>query len=104
MTNVAVHTISIDDENRLRVFVHGSKFSGYAHIYRDASGIEWDEDMNCLCSNVPRELSHSEWYQIISKAVSREYGEALVLSEKVKWENVPSETRDAISAIGQAGT
>lgn len=84
------------------MFVHGSKFSGYTHVYRDASGVEWDVDMKCLRSDVPRELSHADWYQIISKAVSREYGESLELSEQLSWENVPPDTQDAIAAIAQA--
>ncbi len=101
MNEVVVHTISIDEYNRLRVFVHGSEFSGYTHIYRDASGVEWDGDAKCLYSDVPRKLSHADWYEIIVKAVSLEYGESLVLGEQVNWENVPSETQEAIADVSR---
>ena len=57
--------------------------------------------MKCLRSDVPRKLSHADWYQIICKAVSGEYGESLVLSEQLSWENVPPVTQDAIAAIEQ---
>jgi len=94
MQNDGIREIGIDDEGRLYVRPSSSSFS---HIYRTATGVDWDEERRRLHSPKPREWSYIRWFEQITADALGEYGIRLTVTEDTAWSNVPDELRTAIS-------
>ena len=77
------------------VLASGGKPS-YQYIYREAAEVYWDNERKAFKAPVPREWSHSDWYQHIIK-VTTNIGITLVLTKDTNWVNVPAEIKDEIS-------
>ena len=93
MSTVPIAAVMIDPENRLRIYPDVSEVDRYEYIYRDASGVRWSNEDRCLYSQVPKELSYQEWFEIIRDAVKSEYGDELILTTLTDWNNVANEVR-----------
>ena len=98
MTTIPIAFVVVDFEDRLQIYPDVPKEDGYTHIYRDASGVNWDSEKRCLVSEVPRKLSHQQWFEIIRKAVEREYGVELILTKFTSWEKVPLQIQQELTA------
>jgi hypothetical protein len=90
MREVIIQRVSLDPHRRLRLRPTQSRPSGYDHI-RDGSSVRWDG----LCGefyvhNVPEFSSVDEFKEIVA-AVSRDYGDKLILSEATAYVDIPSE-------------
>ena len=96
MDQVDIEKICVDDENRVRIYVGTTKYDDYQLIYRTASGVRWDQQGHYLYSEIPRKLSHADWFGLIDDAVRSEYGEALLITERTVWENVSQEVETEI--------
>jgi hypothetical protein len=89
----SISEISIDEEEKLRVYPHSTT---YDHIYRSATEVRWDTQEKYLYSPKPREWSYLDWYAQIIKAVKSEYGNLLIIDEKTEWKNISEEIRNQI--------
>jgi len=87
--------VLIDDKGRLCVAPESEEF---AHIFRSAMEVHWDNQDKCLYSPNPREWSYERWFQQIIAAVRVEYGCALVLTAHTQWDNISSDLKAAILA------
>ena len=89
MREVIIQRVSLDPHRRLRLRPTPSRPSRYDHI-RDASSVRWDG----LCGefyvhDVP-EFSNVDEFKEIIAAVSREYGDKLILSAATVYADIPS--------------
>ena len=75
-----------------------SKADHFTHIYRDASGIEWDDTRYALCAAESDRWNHFDLYKQMLAAVHNEYGRDLVVAPTTRWLNVPTELRARIEA------
>ena len=96
MRGVEIGEIWIDPEGRLCARL-GDGSLDLTHIYRaSASGVVWNAQSRAVCSPVPREWSHADWFMRMVEDVWGEYGLDLVLVESTIWRDVPAETRRCI--------
>jgi hypothetical protein len=96
MRTVEVSEIWIDPDGRLCARL-GDDSLDLTHIYRaSASGVVWNAQSRAVCSPVPREWSHADWFVRMVEDVRGEYGLDLVLVESTTWRDAPAETRKCI--------
>lgn len=96
MREVEVTEIWIDDEGRLCARLADESVD-LTHIYRaSASGVEWDEQARAVCSPIPREWSHADWFVQIVEDARSEYGLDLVFVDSTVWRGIPAESRMSI--------
>jgi len=74
---------------------------GYQHIYREAAGVYWDNDLGGFVSRDRRTWSCADWVEHIVR-VCRNLGIDLELIEKVTWVNVPD--ADKTTILGRSGS
>lgn len=93
-----VSEIWIDDKGRL--FVRAADESlKLTHIHRaSASGVSWDAETRAVCSPVPRDWAHADWFVRIVEDARSEYGVDLIVVESTLWRGITPESRAAISA------
>jgi hypothetical protein len=80
-----VSKIIIGDNRRLLVFLKNEDFE---HIYRTASGVNWNNDKKYLFSQIPEEWDYVKWFNHILCTVLDEYGVLLKISRKTLFENI----------------
>jgi hypothetical protein len=80
MKTDSISEISIDNEERLRVYPASTT---YDHIYRSATEVHWNPGGKYLYSPRPREWSYFDWYTQIVSVVKSEYGNLLIIDEKL---------------------
>ena len=85
--------IGIDDKVGIYVKPETAKFP---YIWRSASGVHWDDKKNILCTTNQSGWTHLQWYKQIIGAVRDEYGNELVLTDKVIWTNIPDDLKRSI--------
>ncbi|MCU0345795.1 MAG: hypothetical protein MUC59_02550 [Saprospiraceae bacterium] len=93
MTIDKILEIGIDDKERLFVKPQTQQFE---FIYRDASGISWDNKERFLYSPKPIELTHFDWFRQILLATKGEYGCELKVTSETKWTNISEELKNKI--------
>ena len=85
--------IGIDEKFGIYVKPETAKFP---YIWRSASGVHWDDKKNILCTTNQSGWTHLQWYKQIIGAVRDEYGNELVLTNKVIWTNIPEDLKRSI--------
>ena len=96
MREVEIREIWIDNQGRLCVRLADESLD-LMHIYRaSASGAAWDEQARVVCSPVPREWSHADWFVRIVEDARSEYGVDLVLIDSTVWRGMSAESRTSI--------
>ena len=93
---LAVESIAIDSEGRLLVRPHISKPKDYSLIWRDASGIRWDNTEKAFVAYEPTRWEHLPLLKQIVQAAFNEYGELLFVTEDTQWRDVPPDLREQI--------
>jgi hypothetical protein len=96
MQNVVIQQVGLDLNRRLRVRATPSRSSGYDYIYRDASGVAWDELRTELYVRDALESSPVDEFKRIVAAVAREYGDHLILEASTLFVDIPSDTIAAL--------
>ncbi len=99
MRQEAIVEVCIDGRNRLLVRSSATTFD---KIYRAAAGVEWDTAAGALASPVPREFSHSRWFEQIVTAAAGEYGIELTLTSDTSWMGVPADIRREIEVFARS--
>jgi hypothetical protein len=90
MTVDRILEIGIDEKERLFI---KSQTEQFEFIYRDASGVNWDDKERVLYSPKPSELTYLDWFKQIILATKGEYGCELKVTSETKWTNIPEELK-----------
>ncbi len=93
MTSDQIIEIGIDDKERLFVKPQSEQFE---FIYRDASGVSWDNKGRFLYSPKPTEMTYFDWFRQIILATKGEYGCELKVTSETNWTNIPDELKNQI--------
>lgn len=98
MATIPIAYVVLDEDGRMQVYPDvPADDPGYKYIYRDATGVRWDNRKRCLYGGIPRQFSHQDWFEAIRDAVEREYGDNLVLTKLTEWVNISDELRANLS-------
>ena len=81
MKRIKVSKVAVLEENRLGVFPATSS-SSYQYVYREAAEVNWNPELQCFLSGVPRKWDHKEWYGHIVTVVLSGLGIRLVQSSR----------------------
>ena len=57
----------------------------YQNIYREASGVYWDNEFGCFLTTPPQDWDSTKWYQEIIRVVRSGLGLQLVLSSETEY-------------------
>ena len=93
MTIDKILEIGIDEKECLFIKPQTEQFE---FIYRDASGVDWDDKEKFLYSPKPSELSYFDWFRQIILATKGEYGCELKITSETKWTNIPDKLKTQI--------
>jgi len=95
MRKLELSEIWVDEEGRL--FPRAADESReLPHIYRAASGVNWDAQARAVCSPAPSGWSYADWFVRIVEDAQSECGVDLILVESTVWRNIPVDTRRSI--------
>lgn len=93
MSTYLITKVKIDDLERLLIFVKGTS---YSLIWRSATGVNWDKQLNALYSEKPREWSYLMWFNHIRAVVKAECSDDLQISGETLFENIPDNLHSEI--------
>ena len=93
---VAIEEVGIDAAGYLFLRPSLDPKENYEFIWRDASGVRWNEQLRALHAAEPSRWEHFELYKQILKAVRSEYGELLVLTPATRFTQVPTDLAQLI--------
>ncbi len=91
--------VFIDKETRLCLRVEKE---GFPYIYREAAGVNWNQEGRYLYSTPPLDWTYLDWYRHIYD-LAYQYGCKLILSSNTKWTNIPNELKEDILAQSNNG-
>ena len=95
-TLVPIEEITIDLRGHLLIRPKLAPSEDLSFIWRDATGIRWNEEHRCLCAAEPDRWTHGPLYRQILAAALGEYGICLALTGSTVWTNVAADVRQAI--------
>ncbi len=95
--NSIVEEVGLDAAGHL--FVKPQASDDFTYIWRDASGIRWNETTRTLVAYEPKRWEPITLFQQIVAAVKNEYGRVLALNSKTKWTNVTPEFRAQLEKV-----
>ena len=96
MDRETINKVVVTDANELFLGLESNGKSMYQYIYREASGVYWDENYHGFKSTPLKEWSHSKWFSHIVSLVKSSLGVELQLSKKATWCNIPEHERKVI--------
>lgn len=101
MREVIVQQVRLDPSRRLRVTPTPPQRPGpyYVYIYRDASGVAWDDVTGEFYVRQDHECNPVDDFRRIAAALEREYAEKLTISPSTSYIDVPSGIIDALRQI-----
>jgi hypothetical protein len=101
MREVIIRQVSLDPNRRLRLRPTPPQRLGpyYVYIYRDASGVAWDDLRGEFYVRQNPESNPVDEFKRIIAAVAREYGEKLTLSPSTLYLDIPN---DMIAALRES--
>ena len=85
METAQILKVCILDDGRMAVFPDVRK-AMFQHVYREASGVYWDNEFGCFLSTPPTNWSFKKWYQQIICAVRGGLGLQLILSSTTEYQ------------------
>jgi hypothetical protein len=95
----AILEVGIGENNRL--FVRPIE-SDFAHIFRTASGVNWDKEKRALLGSESREWSASLWFENILISVADEYGIVLLIAPSTRWSGVDSKSQSEMETFSES--
>jgi len=107
MDEVEIIKVEVTDNNNLLVspVLDEEKSEDlYQYIYRMATGVYWDKEKQSFSSPIPREWSHSQWFENIAYCAKSELGVALVITPNTLWVNVPDNEKEKMVSYASANT
>jgi len=97
MDHEIINRVEVNDANELFLGLEGKGKSMYQYIYREGSGVYWDEKNHGFKSTELKEWSCSKWFSHIVSVVKSGLGVELQLGRNAIWGNVPEQEREAIA-------
>ena len=91
--------VVVDANNRLFIIPAETAFD---HIYRTASGVNWDEHRRALLGAIPREWNLARWFEQIVSMAAIEYGIALEVTPATEWNGVDATSMHQIKTFSQS--
>lgn len=98
MAQIEIKEIIIDAEGRLFVRPGLSPSEDFAFIWRDASGVRWNEAVRGLTAAEPARWEYFDLYRQILAAARNEYGKCLIVTARTRWSGVAAELQERIRA------
>ena len=92
-----INTVDVTKDGELFLGLEGNGKSMYQYIYREASGVYWDEKYHGFKSTPIKKWSHSTWFSHIVSLVKSGLGVELRLSRNATWNNIPEQDKIEIS-------
>ena len=99
---VAIANVAVDNDGRLLVYPTLPDGETFEFIYRAARGARWDHERHFLYTEPPKTASYADLFGHILDAIASEYGRELFLNDDTGWQDVPSQVREAISALARS--
>ena len=93
---VAIAEVGLDSMEHL--FVRPPEFEDFTYIWRDASGVRWDQDRHVLIAYEPERWEPVTLFKQIVAVVNNEYGRELEVTLSTEWSNVQPKLRAQIEA------
>ena len=84
MKKISIDKVSVQEDGKLRIYPHIVS-PDYQYIYREASEVYWDNNLECFYSPVPREWDYKRWFGQIVSVVRSGFGIILDLSRKTEF-------------------
>lgn len=96
MERETINRIEILDTGELLLGLESKGKSMYQYVYREASGVYWDEKRHGFKSTPIKEWSCSKWFSQIIGVVKSGLGVELTLGHDIAWRNIPAQERTLI--------
>ena len=93
---VQIQQVELDERDSLVVVPEKTNSENFQFIWRDASGVRWDEDRLCFYAWEPEKWEKANFFRQVVLAVKNELGIKLQINRNTKWTNVPIEIREQI--------
>lgn len=88
MKNEIIKEMVLNDENELLLkVIEGSP--DYQYVYREAAGVNWDENQKGFKSTPIREWTVFECFFHITDILKSSLNVELTIDENVQWKNIP---------------
>ncbi|MEM9832496.1 MAG: hypothetical protein AAF944_17820 [Bacteroidota bacterium] len=97
MNKETVNEIVLTNNNELLLKIIGDGKPMYQYIYREASGVYWDDDNKGFKSTPIKDMSVSEWFFHIKATVKSGLNLDLDIDENLLWKNIPENERSKIA-------
>ena len=91
-----IKKIVVDPHGHLQVCPDVSVCGGFKYIWRDASGVRWDNATEALMAYEPDRWQADKLFQQILCAVASEYGWKLEITQDTVWVDVPDDVKKSI--------
>lgn len=97
MTNIEIQNVKFDD-NRIRVvpLLNYAMEVDCQYIYRSAMGVYWDPEGKHFCLKTAGTTTAEKQFAQILRAVNKELGFELIISEKTSWQNISEAEKNKI--------
>jgi hypothetical protein len=89
--------VEVLDSRELQLVLSSGGKAMYQHIYREAKGVNWDNDAGAFKGKEQIKWTYSEWFTHIL-TVCADASIVLKLANNVEWVNVPESDKTAILA------
>ena len=95
MNKETITKVEVNEACELLLLLESNGKSDYQYVYREATGVYWDNEFHAFKSTPMKSWSCVQWFSqivTIAKSVSAE----LILSKNAKWQGVTIEEQNEI--------
>jgi len=96
MKNEIIKEIAVNDKNELLLKLVSNGNSSYQYIYREATGVYWDENQKAFKSTPMNKWTISEWFLHIKNTLRSVLNVELTVDKRMDWKNIPNEEKQKI--------
>ena len=96
MDQETINRVEVLDTGELLLGLEGQGKPLYQYVYREASGVYWDENRHGFRSTPMKEWSCSQWYKKIVGVVHSGLGVELMLGDNIDWLNISEQQKTEI--------
>ncbi len=97
MINAPIKLIELDAKGHLQICPDVTSSGDFKFIYRDASGVKWNDANQALVAREPDRWEPNKLFGQIICAAINEYGIKLEIIETTKWSNISDELKAALT-------
>jgi hypothetical protein len=93
MKREIINRVEVLDTGELPLGIKGQGNPSYQYVYREASGVYWDENRKGFKSTPMKKWSRSKWFDHIVKTALASVGVRLKPGSNVSWINISDEQK-----------